>query len=71
MSMYLFMLYGLGSGIMSTVIPREARNVYWSEGGADMKSRAAKTFTYGYDLNAPDAFKPTRQLHRHLHTRPA
>ena len=59
MSMYLFMLYGLGSGIMSTVIPREARNVYWSEGGADMKSRAAKTFTYGYDLNAPDAFKPS------------
>ncbi|WP_406081665.1 oxygenase MpaB family protein [Micromonospora sp. NBC_00858] len=59
MSMYLFLLYGLGSGIMSTVIPREARNVYWSEGGADMKARAAKTFTYGYDLNAPDAFKPT------------
>ncbi|MFG1891189.1 oxygenase MpaB family protein [Micromonospora sp. NPDC049051] len=59
MSLYLFVLYGLGSGIMSTVIPREARNVYWSEGGADMKSRAAKTFTYGYDLNAPDAFKPS------------
>lgn len=59
MSMYLFLLYGLGSGIMSTVIPREARNVYWSEGGAVMKSRAAKTFTYGYDLNAADAFKPT------------
>ncbi|MDI6097041.1 oxygenase MpaB family protein [Actinoplanes sp. NEAU-A12] len=59
MSMYLFLLYGLGSGIMSTVIPREARNVYWSEGGAVMKSRAAKTFTYGYDLSAPDAFQPT------------
>jgi endo-cleaving rubber dioxygenase len=59
MSMYLFMLYGLGSGIMSTAIPREARNVYYSEGGADMKSRAAKTFTYGYDLSAMDAFEPT------------
>ncbi|MGA3562413.1 oxygenase MpaB family protein [Melissospora conviva] len=59
MSMYFFLLYGLGSGIMSTVIPREARNVYWSEGGADMQARAAKTFTYGYDLNAADAFKPT------------
>ena len=59
MSMYLFVLYGLGSGIMSTVIPREARNVYYSEGGADMKSRAAKTFTYGYDLSALDAFQPT------------
>ncbi|GID93143.1 oxygenase MpaB family protein [Amorphoplanes digitatis] len=59
MSMYLFLLYGLGSGIMSTVIPREARNVYYSEGGADMKSRAAKTFTYGYDLSAADAFQPS------------
>ncbi|GAA0487286.1 hypothetical protein Ade02nite_11330 [Paractinoplanes deccanensis] len=59
MSMYLFLLYGLGSGIMSTVIPREARNVYWSEGGSDMKARAAKTFTYGYDLSAPDAFQPS------------
>ncbi len=58
MSMYLFVLYGLGSGIMSTVIPREARNVYWSEGGADMQARAAKTFTYGYDLSAIDAFQP-------------
>lgn len=59
MSMYLFLLYGLGSGIMSTVIPREARNVYYSAGGADMQSRAAKTFTYGYDLSAIDAFKST------------
>jgi hypothetical protein len=59
MSMYLFLLYGLGSGIMSTVIPREARNVYYSAGGADMQSRAAKTFTYGYDLSAIDAFQPT------------
>ena len=59
MSMYLFLLYGLGSGIMSTVIPREARNVYYSAGGADMQSRAAKTFTYGYDLSAVDAFLPT------------
>jgi hypothetical protein len=58
MSMYLFLLYGLGSGIMSTVIPREARNVYYSAGGAEMKSRAAKTFTYGYDLSAADAFQP-------------
>ncbi|WP_344616341.1 oxygenase MpaB family protein [Dactylosporangium salmoneum] len=58
-SFYLFMLYGLGSGIMSTVIPREARNVYYSAGGSDMKTRAAKTFTYGYDLSAADAFLPT------------
>lgn len=59
---YLFMLYGLGSGIMSTVIPREARSVYWSAGGANMQDRAAKTFTFGYDLSQLGAFKPTGQF---------
>ncbi|HYQ67981.1 oxygenase MpaB family protein [Actinophytocola sp.] len=59
---YLFMLYGLGSGIMSTVIPREARSVYWSAGGADMQDRAAKTFTFGYDLGELNAFEPTGQF---------
>ncbi|MEU6534803.1 oxygenase MpaB family protein [Streptomyces sp. NPDC047000] len=59
---YLFMLYGLGSGIMSTVIPREARSVYWSAGGADMQNRAAKTFTFGYDLAQLGAFDPTGQF---------
>jgi hypothetical protein len=59
---YLFMLYGLGSGIMSTVIPREAKSVYWSAGGADMQDRAAKTFTFGYDLSELGAFTPTGQF---------
>ncbi|MFD7132903.1 oxygenase MpaB family protein [Streptomyces sp. NPDC059894] len=59
---YLFMLYGLGSGIMSTVIPREAKSVYWSAGGADMQDRAAKTFTFGYDLSQLKAFEPTGQF---------
>ncbi|GAA0622539.1 oxygenase MpaB family protein [Kutzneria viridogrisea] len=59
---YLFMLYGLGSGIMSTVIPREATAVYWSAGGANMKDRAAKTFTFGYDLSEVSAFEPTGQF---------
>lgn len=59
---YLFMLYGLGSGIMSTVIPREAKSVYWSAGGADMQDRAAKTFTFGYDLSELNAFQPTGQF---------
>ncbi|MGW2821193.1 oxygenase MpaB family protein [Streptomyces sp. NPDC001443] len=59
---YLFMLYGLGSGIMSTVIPREARSVYWSAGGANMQDRAAKTFTFGYDLSQLGAFQPTGQF---------
>lgn len=60
--MFLFMLYGVGGGIMSTVIPREAKSVYWSAGGADMQDRAAKTFTFGYDLEDPDAFEPSGQM---------
>lgn len=59
---YLFALYSVGSGIMSTVIPREARSVYWSKGGADMKDRAAKTFTFGYDLAQLHAFEPQGQF---------
>jgi hypothetical protein len=59
---YMFMLYGLGSGIMSTVIPREAKSVYWSAGGADMQDRAAKTFTFGYDLAELNAFEPSGQF---------
>ncbi|MGK3208853.1 oxygenase MpaB family protein [Amycolatopsis sp. MEPSY49] len=59
---YLFMLYGLGSGIMSTVIPREAKSVYWSAGGANMQDRAAKTFTFGYDLSDLNAFQPGGQF---------
>ncbi|MEU9362216.1 oxygenase MpaB family protein [Streptomyces sp. NPDC048301] len=55
---YLFVSESLGSGMLSTVIPREARAVYWSAGGADMKSRAAKTFTFGYDLHSASAWQP-------------
>ncbi|MDI2128387.1 oxygenase MpaB family protein [Yinghuangia seranimata] len=58
LSMYLFLSLSLGSGILSTVIPREARAVYWSAGGADMKARAAKTFTFGYDLAAANTWTP-------------
>ncbi|WP_353809489.1 oxygenase MpaB family protein [Agromyces sp. SYSU T00194] len=57
MDSYLFFIYGVGGGIMSTVIPREARSVYWSKGGADMQDRAAKTFTFGYDLSDYDAYE--------------
>ncbi|MFE9093366.1 oxygenase MpaB family protein [Streptomyces sp. NPDC007264] len=59
LSSYLFVSESLGSGILSTVIPREARAVYWSAGGADMKARAAKTFTFGYDLHSETAWEPT------------
>ncbi|WP_443043350.1 oxygenase MpaB family protein [Streptomyces sp. NBC_00358] len=58
LSSYLFVSESLGSGVLSTVIPREARAVYWSAGGADMKARAAKTFTFGYDLHNGNAWKP-------------
>ena len=58
LSSYLFVSQSLGSGIMSCVIPREARAVYWSAGGADMKQRAAKTFTFGYDLDSETAWEP-------------
>ncbi len=57
MDSYLFFIYGVGGGIMSTVIPREAKSVYWSKGGADMQDRAAKTFAFGYDLTDKDAFE--------------
>ncbi|MCX6501707.1 MAG: oxygenase MpaB family protein [Microbacterium sp.] len=62
MDIYLFMVYGIGGGIMSTVIPREAKSVYWSKGGADMQDRAAKTFTFGYDLGDVNAFDPSGQF---------
>lgn len=60
--LYLFMIYGVGGGIMSTVIPREAKSVYWSKGGADMQDRAAKTFTFGYDLSDINAFERSGQF---------
>ncbi|MGW1067108.1 oxygenase MpaB family protein [Streptomyces aureus] len=76
---YIGALYGLGSGLMSTAIPRESRAVYYSKGGADMKDRIAKTAKLGYDIGATDAYLPqgsmivtavkTRMVHaavRHL-----
>jgi hypothetical protein len=76
---YVGALYGLGSGLMSTAIPRESRAVYYSKGGADMKDRIAKTAKLGYDIGDLDAYQPqgsmivtavkTRMVHaavRHL-----
>lgn len=60
--LYLGVLYGLGSGMMSTVIPREAKAVYYSAGGADMKDRIAKTAKLGYDIGARNAFGPGGQM---------
>ncbi|WP_183093505.1 oxygenase MpaB family protein [Nocardioides stalactiti] len=60
--LYLGVLYGLGSGMMSCVIPREARAVYYSAGGADMKDRIAKTAKLGYDIGAENAYAAGGQM---------
>jgi hypothetical protein len=56
--LYTGALYGLGSGLLSTAIPREARAVYYSKGGADMKDRVAKTAQLGYDVGDRYAYQP-------------
>jgi hypothetical protein len=59
---YLILLYGLGGGMLSCAIPNEARAVYYSKGGADLKDRAAKTGKLGYDIQEPNAFRPDGHL---------
>ncbi len=59
---YLGVTYGFASGMMSTVIPREARAVYYSKGGADMRDRIAKTAKLGYDVGSHHAFRPDGQM---------
>ncbi len=60
--LYLGVLYGLASGMMSTVIPHEARAVYYSQGGADMKDRISKTAKLGYDVGALNAYQPDGEM---------
>ncbi|MGI5171516.1 oxygenase MpaB family protein [Spirillospora sp. CA-253888] len=60
--LYLGVTYGFASGMMSTVIPREARAVYYSKGGADMKDRITKTAKLGYDIGASNAYKPHGEM---------
>ncbi|MFI6708975.1 oxygenase MpaB family protein [Nonomuraea sp. NPDC050478] len=60
--LYLGVLYGMASGMMSTVIPREARAVYYSQGGADMKDRITKTAKLGYDIMTRNAFDPDGEM---------
>ncbi|KAA9155653.1 DUF2236 domain-containing protein [Amycolatopsis acidicola] len=60
--LYLGVLYGLASGMMSTVIPHEARAVYYSKGGADMKDRISKTAKLGYDIGTENAFGPDGEM---------
>jgi hypothetical protein len=60
--LYLGVLYGLASGMMSTVIPHEARAVYYSRGGADMKDRISKTAKLGYDIGSLRAYQPDGEM---------
>ncbi|NRQ37923.1 DUF2236 domain-containing protein [Nonomuraea sp. NN258] len=60
--LYLGVLYGLASGMMSTVIPKEARAVYYSQGGADMKDRISKTAKLGYDIMSHNAYRPDGEM---------
>ncbi|EGD54772.1 hypothetical protein SCNU_12827 [Gordonia neofelifaecis NRRL B-59395] len=55
---YLGVIYGFVSGMLSTVIPHEARAVYYSWGGAAMKERISKTAKLGYDIGTANAFAP-------------
>ncbi|KHD76934.1 oxygenase MpaB family protein [Actinoplanes utahensis] len=60
--LYLGVLYGLASGMMSTVIPKEALAVYYSQGGADMKDRISKTAKLGYDIGSVNAYQPDGEM---------
>jgi hypothetical protein len=59
---YTGLLYGMGSGIMSCAIPDEARAVYHSKGGEDMRSRVARTAKLGYDIGTEDAYQPGGEM---------
>ncbi|GAA1481417.1 oxygenase MpaB family protein [Gordonia sinesedis] len=55
-------LYAFASGMMSTVIPHEARAVYYSRGGQYFKDRIAKTAKLGYDIGTVNAYGPGGQM---------
>lgn len=60
--LYLGVTYGFASGMMSTAIPHEARAVYYSKGGADMRDRITKTAKLGYDIGTEKAFQPDGEM---------
>ncbi|MBU3064958.1 DUF2236 domain-containing protein [Nocardia sp. NEAU-G5] len=55
-------LYAFDSGMMSTVIPHEARAVYYSRGGSHLKERIAKTAKFGYDIGTVNAYAPDGEM---------
>jgi hypothetical protein len=56
--LYLNLCNGPGGGILATAIPKEARAVYYSAGGADMEDRVAKTSLFGFAVGSLDAYRP-------------
>ncbi|MEV4383256.1 oxygenase MpaB family protein [Streptosporangium sp. NPDC049644] len=56
--LYLNLLNGVGGGMLSTAIPKEALSVYYSKGGADMEDRVAKTSILGFAVGALNAYRP-------------
>ncbi|AEF38479.1 oxygenase MpaB family protein [Hoyosella subflava] len=59
---YLGVLYGFASGMLATVIPQEARAVYYSKGGANMKGRISRTAKFGYDIGSRNAYQPDGEM---------
>ncbi|TCP45780.1 uncharacterized protein DUF2236 [Tamaricihabitans halophyticus] len=55
---YLNLCNGLGGGMLATAIPKEARSVYHSAGGADMEDRVAKTSLFGFAVGSLNAYRP-------------
>src|SRR5690606_10479560 len=56
--LYLNRCNGPGGGILATAIPKEARAVYYSAGGADMEDRVAKTSLLGFAVGSLNAYRP-------------
>jgi hypothetical protein len=56
--LYLNLLNGVGGGMLSTAIPKEAWSVYYSKGGADMEDRVAKTSLLGFSVGSLKAYRP-------------
>ncbi|WP_026215135.1 oxygenase MpaB family protein [Nonomuraea coxensis] len=55
---YIVVLTIVGAGMLATAIPKEARAVYYSAGGADLKDRVAKTNVLAYAVRPQNAWGP-------------
>ncbi|MEV4888711.1 oxygenase MpaB family protein [Nonomuraea sp. NPDC055795] len=53
---YIVVLTIVGAGMLATAIPKEARAVYYSAGGADLKDRIAKTNILAYAVRPRNAW---------------